>query len=351
MARSSLLQNVILYQWWKPVLFFIILIIGLWQIKWLPYYSKAFIAADTHSIGDPIFSQIDNSSFRAAWDYTVLYFCAIWKAALFGLLLGSLIQVLIPRNYLLKTLGRSHFLGAVFGIGFALPSMMCSCCAAPVVMGMRRQGATMGSALAFWIANPLLNPATLIFMGFVIGWQFVLIRLVAAIIVVFVIAIVVQKLIKEPSLPFATIETVLANSQSDFLLDWVKTFWSLFWNVVPIYILIVLLLGASSVWLLPHTHIVDNSLFWIVVIAIMGCLFVIPTAAEVPIVQGMIVAGMGIAPALTLLITLPAVSLPSLIILRKVFPRHALWLTGALVILCGVIVGKIGAIYLNLISV
>ncbi len=70
-----------------------------------------------------------------------------------------------------------------------------------------------------------------------------------------------------------------------------------------------------------------------------GCLFVIPTAAEIPIVQTMMLAGMGFAPALALLITLPAVSVPSLIMLRKAFPAKALWLTGGLVALCGAVVG------------
>ncbi|MCX2622473.1 SIS domain-containing protein, partial [Klebsiella pneumoniae] len=37
-----------------------------------------------------------------------------------------------------------------------------------------------GGALAFWMGNPLLNPATLVFMGFVLGWQFALVRLVAS---------------------------------------------------------------------------------------------------------------------------------------------------------------------------
>ncbi len=67
---------------------------------------------------------------------------------------------------------------------------------------------------------------------------------------------------------------------------------------------------------------------WVVAMAVAGCLFVIPTAAEIPIVQTMMLAGMGTAPALALLMTLPAVSLPSLIMLRKAFPAKALWLTG-----------------------
>ena len=47
---------------------------------------------------------------------------------------------------------------------------------------------------------------------------------------------------------------------------------------------------------------------WVVAMAVAGCLFVIPTAAEIPIVQTMMLAGMGTAPALALLMTLPAVS-------------------------------------------
>ena len=39
--------------------------------------------------------------------------------------------------------------------------------------------------------------------------------------------------------------------------------------------------------------------------AVAGCLFVIPTAAEIPIVQTMMLAGMEPAPALALLMTLP----------------------------------------------
>ncbi len=71
----------------------------------------------------------------------------------------------------------------------------------------------------------------------------------------------------------------------------------------------------------PHADgAVDNSLMWVVAMAVAGCLFVIPTAAEIPIVQTMMLAGMGTAPALALLMTLPAVSLPSLIMLRKAFP-------------------------------
>jgi hypothetical protein len=75
-------------QWWKPALFFLVVIVGLWYVKWQPYYGKAFTAAETHSIGKSILAQADASPLQAAWDYAMVYFLAVWKAAVLGVLLG-----------------------------------------------------------------------------------------------------------------------------------------------------------------------------------------------------------------------------------------------------------------------
>ncbi|WP_318386086.1 permease, partial [Enterobacter sp.] len=282
----------------------------------------------------------------AALDYAMVYFLAVWKAAVLGVLLGSLIQVLIPRDWLLRTLGQPRFRGTLLGTLFSLPGMMCSCCAAPVTAGMRRQQISMGGALAFWMGNPLLNPATLVFMGFVLGWHFALIRLAAGLVTVLGVAMLVQRLVKDDAQPLAPVEMATPQQpQGDFLTRWGRALWSLFWSTIPVYILAVLVLGAARVWLFPHAEgAVDNTLLWVIAMAVVGCLFVIPTAAEIPIVQTMMLAGMGMAPALALLITLPAVSLPSLIMLRKSFPAKALWLTGGLVAVCGVLTGAVALV-------
>ncbi|MGL4725793.1 MAG: permease [Scandinavium sp.] len=340
MAGQSSSQAASPLAWWKPALFFLVVIVGLWYVKWQPYYGKAFTAADTHSIGKSILAQAADNPLRAALDYAMVYFLAVWKAAVLGVLLGSLIQVLIPRDWLLRTLGQPRFQGTLFGTLFSLPGMMCTCCAAPVAAGMRRQQVSMGGALAFWLGNPLLNPATLVFMGFVLGLQFTLIRFVAGLATVLIVATLVQRWVKESAaLPDVTVEPEVTENSS-FLVRWGKALWTLFWNTIPVYILAVLVLGAARVWLFPHADgVVGNTLFWVIAMAVAGCLFVIPTAAEIPVVQTMMLAGMGVAPGLALLITLPALSLPSLIMLRKAFPAKALWLAGGLVALSGVITG------------
>ncbi|PHX37137.1 hypothetical protein AO284_21160, partial [Pseudomonas sp. NZIPFR-PS2] len=240
--------------WWKPALFLLIACVGLYYVKWSPYYLKAFVAADNHSIGASILNDQQSAPLAAALAYAQVYFLAIWKAAVLAVILGSLLQVLIPRDWLLRLFGRAGLGSTLRGGLFALPGMMCSCCAAPVAAGMRRQQVSVGAALAFWIANPVLNPATLVFMGFVLGWGFTALRLVAGIVLVVGVSLVAQRISRPDQVPEPALEAMAEVSvveSQPFLSRWLRTLWQLFWSTIPVYILAVLILGAARVWLFP----------------------------------------------------------------------------------------------------
>lgn len=336
--------------WWKPALFVLVAVIGLYYVKWSPYYLKSFVAADKHSIGASILNDSPGEPLSAALSYAKVYFLAIWKAAVLGVILGSLLQVLIPRDWLLRMFGGSSFSSALRGGLFALPGMMCTCCAAPVVAGMRRQQVSVGAALAFWIANPVLNPATLVFMGFVLGWGFVALRLVAGIVLVLGVAVIAQRISRPEQMPepaLAAVADASTPDQKNFMARWARSLWQLFWSTIPVYVLAVLVLGAARVWLFPHVDgAMGNGLLWLLPMAIVGMLFMIPTAAEIPIVQTMLSLGMGMAPAVALLMTLPSVSLPSLLMLRKDFDGKVLVVVGLLTVLVGIVSGLVGALLL-----
>ena len=205
---------------------------------------------------------------------------------------------------------------------------------------------SVGAALAFWIANPVLNPATLVFMGFVLGWGFSALRLVAGLVLVIGVSLIAQRISRPESIPDAALDAISDASQGNqdpFLVRWARTLWQLFWNTIPVYLLAVLLLGAARVWLFPHVDgAMSDSLLWLVPLAIVGTLFVIPTAAEIPIVQTMMALGMGTAPAVALLMTLPSVSLPSLLMLRKDFDTRVLVSVAVMTMLVGILSGLVG---------
>jgi uncharacterized membrane protein YraQ (UPF0718 family) len=124
------------------------------------------------------------------------------------------------------------------------------------------------------------------------------------------------------------------------LLRWGKALWNLFWSIVPAYVIAVLVLGAVRAWLFPAiSPEIGGSILLMIGLAVAGTLFVIPTAAEISIVKTMMSFGLGIGAGAALLVTLPAVSLPSLIMVRKAFPARVLWFIAGMVALVGILSG------------
>lgn len=163
-------------------LFIIVAVIGFADVKWWPYLQKAIVASNTHSIGKALIAGVGKHaaapSIQAGLVYYRVYFKAVWKAAVLGILIGSLVQVLIPTRWIYKTFGGTKFSNTVIAALCGVPTMMCTCCTAPVAAGLHKAKASINSVTSFFLANPLLNPATLIFMGFVLGWRFVTLRIV-----------------------------------------------------------------------------------------------------------------------------------------------------------------------------
>lgn len=329
------------------ILFLIIAIAGLSYVKWWPYYEKAIKSATSHSIGSPILGPDTAAapSLGAAADYALAYFKSVWKAAVLGILLGSLVQVLLPAQWLYKVLGSSRFKSTFLGGVASLPGMMCTCCAAPIAAGLRKRNVSVGASLAFWIGNPVLNPATLIFMTFVLSWKFTLLRLMFGILMTFGVSYLANRFARGKEVPApAAIEAAESKDETPFALRWLKSLGLMILNVVPAYLLSVLVLGAFQNTLFPVE--LGGGFLAILVFAIVGTLFVIPTAAEIPIIQSFTALGLGAGPAAALLLTLPAVSLPSMLMVARSFPRKALLFVFASVVVIGIAAGIVGGLVL-----
>ncbi|MGH7714911.1 MAG: permease [Vulcanimicrobiaceae bacterium] len=331
----------------------VLAVAGLFYVKWAPYYAKSFVAAAHHTIGASIVSgkaaEPPAAGWSAALTYARSYYLAIWQALVLGLLLGATIQVFFPRQWMLRWLGGVGLRSTVVAGTISLAGMMCTCCAAPVVIGLRKQNASLGAAMAFFVANPVMNPATLIFIGFVLGWQFTALRVVVGIMIILVIAWYANTYAKEdmPKLKPEPSPIEKRTSIRELGMDWLRALWWEIYTIIPGYIVIVLLLGAARAWLFTPTVTLANGGFLaLIVLAIAATLFVIPTAGEVPIIQTLMGLGMGIAPALVLLVALPAISLPSVYIVRAVFPKQVLAASLGIVAVAGLLTGIVGKFFI-----
>ena len=184
----------------------------------------------------------------------------------------------------------------------------------------------------------------MVFMGFVLGWQWVMLRLVVGVILVFGIAYLANHFIGAAELSGEIEESFVGQLKADgdgsLWLRWLRELWQMSIRLLPEYALIVIGLGAARAWLFPQvTADVGNHALWIVGMAIAGTLFVIPTAGEIPIVQSLMSFGMGTGPAGALLTTLPPLSLPSIFMLARTFSYRALLFITFAVIVLGVLTG------------
>jgi uncharacterized membrane protein YraQ (UPF0718 family) len=110
--------------------------------------------------------------------------------------------------------------------------------------------------------------------------------------------------------------------------DWIFSTWIFARQILPLLFAGVLvagfLLGRPNIdrGLIPSRFVASlvggNSLFANFFASISGAFMYFATLTEVPILQGLIGSGMGKGPALALLLSGPAVSLPSMLVLRSI---------------------------------
>jgi len=186
----------------------------------------------------------------------------------------------------------------------------------------------------------------MVFMGFVLGWQWTALRLVVGVILVFGMAYLANRFVGATELSGEVEESLVTQLKTDgngsLWLRWLRELWQMSARLLPEYALIVIVLGAARAWLFPQvTADVGNHALWIVGMAIAGTLFVIPTAGEIPIVQTLMSFGMGAGPAGALLTTLPPLSLPSIVMLSRTFSYRVLLFITLAVIVLGVVTGLV----------
>lgn len=302
----------------------------LWS-KWLPYSARVGELSGTHAwSGSSVLAGAgieagSGPSLVAGWEFTRVYALAVWKALVAGLVIAAAVQTLVPRRWLTSVLQRrSGPSSALVGGLLATPSMMCTCCTAPVATALRRSGAPTAGVVAYWLGNPLLNPAVLVFLVLVAPWQWAATRLVVGLLLVVGGSALVARLAGDRVTAGAVEEVAAQHGGRD---EGPRRFLPVLARMsaylVPEYLLVVFAVGTFAGWLFP---LGESARSWgvlgVLVALVLGLLLVVPTAGEVPLTQGLATAGFGPAVVGALLIALPAVSLPSAVMVVGALGRR-----------------------------
>jgi uncharacterized membrane protein YraQ (UPF0718 family) len=324
--------------------FVAIAVAGLTWAKWSPYAARVATISSTHAYpGSSILETAGPAhggpSLAGGWDFTVAYFKAVWQALVAALLIAAAVQALVPRGMLTRPL--SGRLPTVGGGLYALPSMMCSCCTAPVTTSLRRDGASVPGTLAYWIGNPVLNPAVIVFMALLLPWQWVATRLLAGALLVFGVTLLVARVAGPAPVSAAALAAEAPEeAPRPALLRYVRALARLTVVLVPEYLVVVFAVGALRGWLFPlDDGLLDVAVLGAIVAAVAGTLVVIPTGGEIPILTGLAAAGAGAGVVGALLIVLPAICLPSMVMVAGALGWRATTAMAAGVCLTGLFAG------------
>jgi uncharacterized protein len=123
-------------------------------------------------------------------------------------------------------------------------SMMCTCCAAPIAVTMRKRRVPVAAVVAFWIGNPALNPAVLAFLVLVLSWKWAALRIVSAIVLLSLVGLVAHLLARpQDDLPVTEIPH---QRPANLALTFGRSLVRLCTTLLPEYLAIVLLLMPSA---------------------------------------------------------------------------------------------------------
>lgn len=133
-------------------------------------------------------------------------------------------------------------------------------------------------------------------------------------------------------------------------LSWLEETWSYGKQIVPLLFIGVLVAGfllgrPGHEGIIPSKYVQalvgGNSLFSNLFASIVGAFMYFATLTEIPILQGLMGAGMGKGPALALLLSGPALSLPNMLVIRSVIGTKKTVVYVLLVILMSTLAGII----------
>jgi uncharacterized membrane protein YraQ (UPF0718 family) len=225
--------------------------------------------------------------------------------------------------------GRGTVPGAVAAAGFGIVTPFCSCSAVPLFIGFVEAGVPLGVTFAFLIASPMVNEIAIVLLWGLFGPGVAAIYMLSGLLLAIVAGLVIGRFgleryvegyvwsIHASGGPVMGTQPTLEDRVRD---AWVSTR-SLVWKVLP-FVLVGIGIGAVIHGFVPTDLVValggsDNPLA-VPALVLLGVPLYSNAAGTIPIVEVLIAKGLPMGSALAFMMAITALSLPELVILRRV---------------------------------
>jgi len=328
-----------------------------------------FLAFYLMPVGTPVFDNALLSGFKLLREYARYHILTCIVPAFF---IAGAIGVFIKKEAVLKYLGNKSKKYVAYSIAAVSGAILtvCSCTILPIFAGIRKRGAGLGPAITFLFSGPAINVAAIFLTFSVLGPNIGIARAVAAIVIAIIIGVTMALIFREKteegemkfsseekakvSGPFVVlfflsmvmiliVNGIIMDVTTKYTLfalfsiltaliallkfpkeatqDWLNETWGFTKLLVP-YLFIGVFIAGFIMPLVPDSAISglvgENTIPANIVASIFGAFMYFSTLTEIPIIQALIAKGMSQGPALALLLAGPSLSLPSMLMIRKV---------------------------------
>ncbi len=263
----------------------------------------------------------------------------------------SYIQSFFPPERTKKILGHHKgFTANLFGALLGTITPFCSCSSIPLFIGFTSAGLPIGVTFSFLISSPLVDLASVILLASIFNWRiafaYVLVGLVLATVSGTIISGLKLEKYVEPfvygSAGAVDLEEKLTaanriNIAKDQVLFIIKKVW--------IYILIGVCIGAAIHNWIPESIISavlgQDKWYSVVLATLVGVPMYADIFGTLPIAEALVGKGVGLGTALSFMMAVTALSLPSMILLSKVVKKKLLMIFVAIVTAGIVVIGNL----------
>jgi hypothetical protein len=223
--------------------------------------------------------------------------------------------------------GRTEGVGNVLAALLGIPTPFCSCSAVPLFIGFVESGVPLGITFSFLIASPLINEIAATMLLAMFGWQIAALYIISGLIIAILAGIIIGRLHLEGEVEEFVYKCKLHDlaekemTWNDRLVFAKNESKDITLRVLP-YILLGIAIGAVIHGYAPADFLAniagpDNPLA-VPIAVLIGIPLYANAAGMIPIMEVLTSKGMAMGTALAFMMAVIGLSLPEMIILRKV---------------------------------
>lgn len=262
----------------------------------------------------------------------------------------SYIQSYFPPERTKKILGNFKGIGAnILGALLGTLTPFCSCSSIPLFIGFTKAGLPISVTFSFLISSPLVDLASVLLLASIFNWRIAIAYVIVGLILAVIGGTVIGKMKMEQYVekfvydaangPEVEIEEMNFKARIEFskiqVLDIVKRVW--------LYVIIGVGIGAAIHNWVPQEIISailgKENIFSVVIATFIGVPMYADIFGTLPIAEALVLRGVGIGTVLSFMMAVTALSLPSMILLKKVVKTKLLMLFVVIVVIGILIIG------------